>query len=130
MEIESSDSQLDEDEEEDGDEDEDGNLIQEEATLWFAGSVCHANAETAHTLIHWKMGLLNFVTEQLERSGYMSPSQLAKRQKMTPKKRHKQVDEIVGKWETDGTINSLHRAFKKTIEKAREQPTTGRYARN
>ena len=111
------------------DEDEDGNLILPESTTWYAGAVCHANAETAHMLIHWKMSLLSYVTDELERSGYMAPSLLLERQKMTPKKRHKQVDKIMAKWKDDGTVQQLWQVFQRNIERARNQNTRGWYGK-
>jgi hypothetical protein len=118
-----------EDDDEDGDEDEDGNSIPKTTTQFDVGVVCHANAKTAHMLIHWKIGLLNFVIHELTQSGYMNSTQLEKRERMTPKKKHKLVDKIVDDWAARGTIKSLYREFQANVDRARSTTTTGRYSR-
>ncbi|KAK0623298.1 hypothetical protein B0T14DRAFT_427526 [Immersiella caudata] len=111
------------------DEDEDGNYIPKTTTQFDVGVVCHANAKTAHMLIHWKIGLLNFVIYELTQSGYMNSTQLEKRERMTPKKKHKLVDKILDDWEARGTIKSLYREFQSNVDRARSSTTTGRFGR-
>lgn len=125
----SSENDQDEEDEEEGDEDEDGNVIPKASTTFDCGSVCQANASTAHMLIHWKIGLLNYVVYELTQSGCMAPKELARREKMTPKKRHKVVDQIMEEWEQRGTIKSLYREFERNVDAARSSTTSGRYAR-
>jgi len=111
------------------DEDEDGNPIPKESKQWFIGSVCSSNAETAHTLIHWKHALLDWVDGTLERDGFMAPDQLAKRAKMKPKKLYKVVDKILEGWTDQGIIKALYRDFKNNIDAARNKSTTGTWGR-
>ena len=117
------------DEDEDEDEDEDGNEIPKQTKQWFVGVVCNSNAETAHSLMHWKHELLDWVDARLHQEGYMLPSKLAERERMKPRKRYKLVDEILEKWVKEGVVKDLYHAFKGTIEKARNKSTTGRYQR-
>ncbi|KAL2125857.1 hypothetical protein VTI74DRAFT_2477 [Chaetomium olivicolor] len=109
------------------DEDEDGNSIPNESKQWLIGVVCNSNAETAHNLIHWKHGLLDWVDSRLHEEGYMAPSKLAERERMRPKQKYKLVDKILQRWVDTGVVKALYGDFKATIEQARNKPTTGRY---
>ncbi|KAL1881399.1 hypothetical protein VTK73DRAFT_4159 [Phialemonium thermophilum] len=109
-----------------GNIDEDGNRIASENRRWFVGVVCSSNAETAHSLIHWKHHLQDWVTMSLEAQKYMEPKKLKEREQMKAKKRYRLVDQIVEKWATDGTLKSLYGEFKRALEAARNKSTTGR----
>ncbi|KAK4044649.1 hypothetical protein C8A01DRAFT_11978 [Parachaetomium inaequale] len=109
------------------DEDEDGNPIPKETKEWLIGVVCNSNAETAHNLMHWKNGLLDWVDTRLHEEGYMAPTKLAEREQMRPKQKYKLVDEILERWMKNGVVKALYQDFKSTIEQARNKPTTGRY---
>ncbi|KAL2164277.1 hypothetical protein VTH06DRAFT_3493 [Thermothelomyces fergusii] len=109
------------------DEDEDGNLIPRESKQWFVGTVCNSNAETAHTLMHWKFALLTWVETRLHEEGYMAPGALAERERMRPKKKYKLVDKIMARWADNGIVKALYQDFKSTIEQARNKPTAGRH---
>jgi len=109
------------------DEDEDGNPIPKETKQWLIGVVCNSNAETAHNLMHWKNGLLDWVDTRLHEEGYMAPAKLAEREQMRPKQKYKLVDEILDRWMKNGVVKALYQDFKSTIEQARNKPTTGRY---
>jgi hypothetical protein len=114
---------------EEEDHDEDGNIIPNETKQWFIGVVCNSNAETAHELIHWKHGLLDWVDTRLHEDGYMAPSKLAERERMKPKQKCKLVDEILKRWVDTRVVKALYHDFKGAIEKARNKSTTGRYQR-
>ncbi|KAL2201090.1 hypothetical protein P885DRAFT_73440 [Corynascus similis CBS 632.67] len=109
------------------DEDEDGNLIPKESKQWLIGAVCNSNAETAHTLMHWKHSLLTWVETRLHEEGLMAPAKLAERERMRPKEKYKLVDKIMARWVDGGVVKALFQDFKGTIEQARNKPTTGRY---
>lgn len=111
----------------DEDEDEDGNAIPGESKQWFIGTVCNSNAETAHTLMHWKFALLTWVETRLHEEGYMTPGAIVEREHMRPKKKYKLVDKIMARWVESGVVKALYHDFKGTIEQARNKPTTGRY---
>jgi hypothetical protein len=114
-------------EEDSHDEDEDGNPIPKATKEWYVGVVCNSNAETAHNLMHWKQGLLDWVDVRLHEEGYMAPSVLAERERMRPKQKYKLVDAILEKWVNGGIVRALYHDFKSTIETARNKSTTGRY---
>ncbi|KAK4179681.1 hypothetical protein QBC36DRAFT_67526 [Triangularia setosa] len=108
------------------DVDEDGNTIPPEDKTFYVGVVCNGNAEIAHTLIHWKHALLDWVESQLMAEGYMQPVKLAEREMMKLKKKYKLVDKIVEGWVADGKVRVLFGEFKNQLERARNQQTTGR----
>lgn len=107
--------------------DEDGNTIPPVSKSWLIGSVCNSNAETAHSLLHWKFALLDWVDSNLEAGGYMTPDKLKERIKWKPKKKYKLVDKILAKWVEEGVVRRLWREFKETIEAARNKSTSGRF---
>lgn len=109
--------------------DEDGNTIPEETRRWFIGFTCNSNAETAHSLLHWKHALLEWVEVELERMGYFTPEQLASRAKLTPKAKCKLVDEIMAQWVSERKVRALYDDFRENIEKARVKKTNGRHQR-
>jgi len=111
------------------DRDEEGNELPPESRQWSVGSVCQSNAETAHTLIHWKHNLLEWVSDRLENDGHMTPTQIAARTKMKRKKRNKAVDAIIAQWDGQRVIESLYRDFEGVLEEARNKSTTGRGGR-
>ncbi|TRX89584.1 hypothetical protein FHL15_009493 [Xylaria flabelliformis] len=93
---------------------------------WLVGSVCCSNAETAHSLLHWKHALKQWVEERLEDEGWMTGQKLSEREKMKAKSRRALANSIVDKWQESGVIGALYGDFKNTIENARNQSTTGR----
>ncbi|KAI0976300.1 hypothetical protein F4678DRAFT_482512 [Xylaria arbuscula] len=96
---------------------------------WCVGSVCCSNAETAHSLLHWKHALKEWVEERLEDEGWMSPEKLSEREKMKAKKRRALANQIVDEWQERHVVTALYGDFKNTLENARNQSTTGRGAR-
>ncbi|KAI0476910.1 hypothetical protein F4859DRAFT_67349 [Xylaria cf. heliscus] len=93
---------------------------------WYVGSVCCSNAETAHSLLHWKYALKQWVEERLEDEGWMTGEKLREREKMKAKKRRVLANNIVDKWQENRVIGALYGDFKNTLENARNQATTGR----
>ncbi|KAG4437871.1 hypothetical protein IFR05_006631 [Cadophora sp. M221] len=87
--------------------------------IWMSGSVCKQNAEQAHTLIHWRWHLNDWVLGNLEEQGYLEPTKLAAREKLTTKKRMKLANSVVDTWVTDGVIKTLYHDFKSQLETAR-----------
>lgn len=79
-----------------------------------------ANATQAHSLIHWKFALNEWVIGNLEAQGYMTPEKLAEREKLKGKQRRTHANNIVDQWVLDGHIKDLYRDFKINLEAARE----------
>ncbi|KAB8299960.1 hypothetical protein EYC80_000202 [Monilinia laxa] len=93
---------------------------------YMIGAVCKENAENAHTLIHLKYALNQWVIGSLESQGHLTIEKLAKRDKMSAKKRQKEVNGIVDKWKEEKEIKELYRIWKQQLETAENASTTGR----
>ncbi|KAI8945486.1 hypothetical protein F4801DRAFT_126620 [Xylaria longipes] len=93
---------------------------------WCVGSVCCSNAETAHSLLHWKHALKQWVEERLEDEGWMTGEKLSEREKMKAKNRRALANSIVDRWQEGRVIGALYGDFKNTLENARNQATTSR----
>ncbi|KAK3399152.1 hypothetical protein B0T20DRAFT_192684 [Sordaria brevicollis] len=126
-------------EEEDVDDyeyDADGNTIPAPSRHWKIGSVCHSNAETAHSLLHWQYALLDWVDTRLSEEGHLAAAGAIskkrkegetkeERKKRVTKKKYKLVAKVVSEWEAEGTVKALFREFKSMLEEARNKSTAG-----
>ncbi|KAI0887677.1 uncharacterized protein GGS22DRAFT_112987 [Annulohypoxylon maeteangense] len=93
---------------------------------WHVGIVCCTNAETAHSLIHWKHALKEWVEERLQLEGWMNADKLEERERMRGGKRLKLANKIIDGWREEKIVKSLYRDFKTTLEDARKK-STGRH---
>jgi len=112
---------FDDDSSSDVDVDESENEIEPENKVWLLGTTCGSKAETVHQLVHWKYALLNWVNDRLENEGYMTPSRLLERDKMSRKKKVQLIDDVMSKWDLDGTIKDLFRDFNTHVDIAANQ---------
>ncbi|KAK9783473.1 hypothetical protein AB5N19_04367 [Seiridium cardinale] len=103
-----------------------GNSLPPVSREWSVGSTCSSNAETAHSLLHWKYHLKEWVQDRLELDGHMKAAKLKEREKMKPKKRRQAANDIVDKWQEDGVITSLYNDFRAVLQEARNKSTSGR----
>ncbi|KAK8066113.1 hypothetical protein PG997_012860 [Apiospora hydei] len=125
--------EIESDSDSDSDEDDDhasvdsqGNSLPPTNKQWVVGSTCCSNAETAHSLLHWKYALKEWVEDRLERDGWMKPDKLKEREKLKHKKRNKLANKIVDSWRESGVVKALYGDFKQNLENARNKTTTGR----
>jgi hypothetical protein len=81
---------------------------------------CKGNAETAHSLIHWKWALNDWVVDTLGKEGHLSSEKARERNKWSDKKKTKYANDLVDSWGKTGDIKSLWKAFKVNLEAARE----------
>ncbi|KAL2075427.1 hypothetical protein VTL71DRAFT_370 [Oculimacula yallundae] len=88
--------------------------------IWMSGSVCKQNAEQAHTLIHWRWHLNDWVVSKLEEQNYLTPESLAARSKLKTNKLMKFANSVVDKWESEKIIKTLYHDFKMQLDTARE----------
>ncbi|CAL3966462.1 unnamed protein product [Diplocarpon coronariae] len=121
----SDDESDEEDDKEDSESDEgsvdcNGQKLVSQNKIWMSGSVCAQNAEQAHTLLHWKWHLNDWVVRNLENEGYLKPRRLAERDKMSTNKRMKLANRVVDQWGEEGKIQTLYHDFKAQIDTARE----------
>ncbi|KAH0287659.1 hypothetical protein KCU62_g5782, partial [Aureobasidium sp. EXF-3399] len=99
--------------------DSQGRQILPEETVFYLGKFCMSNAETAHSLQHWRYHLYEWVVEYLESAGWNTPKLIVKRDKWSVRKRRKHANKIVDIMEEQGKIKALYSDFKKEIETAR-----------
>ncbi|KAL8670234.1 MAG: hypothetical protein Q9224_007688, partial [Gallowayella concinna] len=86
---------------------------------FFLGRTCNANAETAHTLRHWRHALKQDVIAHLRNKGYLAPAKIVERTNWNTKKRERYANEIVDGMEESGEMGTLYKLFKDTLEAAR-----------
>ncbi|KAF2147874.1 hypothetical protein K461DRAFT_302940 [Myriangium duriaei CBS 260.36] len=116
-----------EDEEDSGQRDALGHVILPEAHSFYVGKFCMANADTAHSLQHWRYHLYEWVAEWLDSSGHNSAENLVKRNKWGEPKRRKFANKVLDEMAESGKIKELYRDYKSSIEKARDAK---QYSRN
>lgn len=114
---------------EDGDQDDDaddkpaydhqGRVIAAANTIYYVGKFCKANAETAHSLSHWRYHLNEWVIDWLDRNGYNSPEKIVQRDRWNTKKRRKYANKIADRMEQEGVVRELWREFRNNIDEAR-----------
>ncbi|KAI8958007.1 hypothetical protein F5Y11DRAFT_337663 [Daldinia sp. FL1419] len=91
---------------------------------WHVGVVCCSNAETAHSLLHWKHALKEWVEERLQDDGWMTANKLKERERLKARKRRDLANNIVDGWREKGIVAALYKDFKSTLESARNKTTT------
>jgi hypothetical protein len=99
--------------------DSQGRQILPEETVFYLGKFCMSNAETAHSLQHWRYHLYEWVVEYLESAGWNTPKLIVKRDGWSIRKRRKHANKIVDIMEEQGKIKALYSDFKKEIDTAR-----------
>ncbi|KAL1302387.1 hypothetical protein AAFC00_002788 [Neodothiora populina] len=87
--------------------------------VFYVGKFCMFNAQTAHSLSHWRYHLYEWVVDYLNQAGYNAPEKIVKRDSWSTRKRRKYGDKIVDAMQTDGKIKALYRDFKNEIDTAR-----------
>ncbi|KAE8375206.1 hypothetical protein BDV26DRAFT_20671 [Aspergillus bertholletiae] len=103
--------------------DRDGHVLPDEDTRFLLGRHCKNRATMAHTLIHWRFHLNEWVVDHLERMGYMSDDEVLRRSHWSQKKRTKKAAEAVGLMVYEGEIKKLWRDFHINLRTARESVT-------
>ena len=103
-----------------------GELVSSYYPLLHANNIrfCRANAQTAHSLIHWKHALNDWVVDRLKTDGHLAAPKLAEREDWSTNKRNKFAIRIVDEWEAEGEIKALYRDFKINLDHARQGKLT------
>jgi hypothetical protein len=73
-----------------------------------------------------KYALNQWVIANLQEEGHLTIQKLAKRDKMSAKKRQKEVNAIVDHWKEENEIKELYNIWKTQLETAQNASTTGR----
>lgn len=74
----------------------------------------------AHTLIHWRYDLNEWIIDYLKRKGIFSDNEILEREHWSQKKRTKYANQVVDDMEEGGEINRLWRDFSTNLKAARE----------
>lgn len=96
-----------------------GQKILSADTEFYLGRFCRANAERAHSLIHWKHALYEWVVQTLSEQGFLDAEKLAERIKWGQRRLGALANEIVDEWTEKGEIKGLYRDFRNNLEAAR-----------
>ncbi|MCJ1478867.1 hypothetical protein MMC13_007551 [Lambiella insularis] len=80
---------------------------------------CKANAEIAHSLLHWRYFLNDWVLDFLHNEGYTTPAKIVERESWSIKKRGDFANKVVDEMEEKGEIRALYRDFKINLDAAR-----------
>ncbi|OBT62279.1 hypothetical protein VE03_08572 [Pseudogymnoascus sp. 23342-1-I1] len=114
------------DEESDDEDDDDaasvnskGQKLLSADTEFYLGRFCRANAERAHSLIHWKHALYEWVVQTLSDQGFLDAEKLAERVRWGERKLGQLANGIVDEWTEGGEIKGLYRDFRNNLEAAR-----------
>ncbi|KAE8391779.1 hypothetical protein BDV23DRAFT_63542 [Aspergillus alliaceus] len=114
------------DAENDGKEkDRDGHVLLDENTRFLLGRHCKNKATMAHTLIHWRFHLNEWVVGYLEHMNYLTDEQVLRRSHWSERKRSKYARETVGMMVFEGEVKKLWRDFHINLRAARESMTLG-----
>ena len=96
-----------------------GLIIPGAGRQYLVGRFCKENAVIAHSLLHWRWHLNDWVLDWLKSEGHTDPDKVLERENWTIKKRSKYANEVVDDMESSGQIRRLHRDFKSNLDEAR-----------
>lgn len=124
----------DSDESEDSDSDDEsrrsvdanGHSLPPESTVFHVGVHCKTNAETAHTLTHWRWHLYDWVKDHLKAQGHLDPEKIVERDGWKTKKKTKYANKVVDEMKENGEVKKLWHDFRATINSAREAKVSSR----
>ncbi|KLJ09989.1 hypothetical protein EMPG_14600 [Blastomyces silverae] len=103
-----------------GNVDREGNKIPDASTHFYLGRHCKTKAQMAHTLIHWRYDLNEWIIDYLRRKGIFSDTEVLEREHWSQKRRSKYANQVVDDMEEGGEINRLWRDFNTNLKAARE----------
>ncbi|EEH38492.1 hypothetical protein PAAG_08219 [Paracoccidioides lutzii Pb01] len=103
-----------------GNIDREGNEIPDASIHFYLGRHCKTKAVMAHTLIHWRYHLNEWIIDYLRRKGVFADHEVLGREHWSHKRRTKYSNQVVDAMEEDGEINRLWRDFNTNLKTARE----------
>ena len=93
------------------------------------GSHCASNAQTAHSLHHWRYHLNQHILSWLTSEGHTSRKKIVEREKWSQKKRERFANGIVDGMVEDGEMKKLYRELRENLEAARGAEVGAGWAR-
>ncbi|MCJ1429961.1 hypothetical protein MMC29_007876, partial [Sticta canariensis] len=106
-------------EDEDYEDEDEKSSEGQESYQFYLGRTCKANAETAHSLHHWRIQLNFYVLTLLRNNGHLSAEKILERERWNTKKREKYSNAVVDGMESSGEMRNLYKEFKEDLEAAR-----------
>ncbi|KAJ5301458.1 hypothetical protein PENANT_c009G09930 [Penicillium antarcticum] len=115
-------SKDDDNSEDDGKErDRDGHILPPEGTHFYLGRTCKGRADLAHTLIHWRYHLNEWVIDYLNGSGHMHDDEILRRNNLSTKKKTRHANHVLDQMVACGIVDGLWRDFHISLRTAREK---------
>ncbi|KJF61314.1 uncharacterized protein CIMG_09066 [Coccidioides immitis RS] len=99
--------------------DREGRRIADESTHFYVGKFCKAKATMAHTLIHWRFRLNEWVIDYLERKGVFSNAKILEREHWSVKKKTRYANEVVDEMQ-EKEIDRLWKDFNLNLKGAKQ----------
>jgi hypothetical protein len=81
---------------------------------------CKTNAETGHTLHHWRYNLNDWIIDWLLTEGYLSKERVFERDSWSTKKKREYANKIVDSMQEQGEIRALYQDFRNSVDVARD----------
>ncbi|MCJ1281468.1 hypothetical protein MMC26_000788 [Xylographa opegraphella] len=107
------------DDEESGSRNAEGFVLPSVDKQYYVGRYCKEKAEIAHTLLHWRYHLNDWILDWLKNEGYETPEKVVERDRWSIKKRSDYANKVVDDMEAKGEIKALYRDFKANLDSAR-----------
>ncbi|KAJ5314239.1 uncharacterized protein N7443_001123 [Penicillium atrosanguineum] len=101
--------------------DRDGHELPGEEKRFYLGRHCKDKAQLAHTLMHWRYQLNEWVVDHLDRMGQMKDSEILRRNNLSQKRKTRNAIEIIKQMAEAGEIEKLWRDFHIALKSAREK---------
>ncbi|KAJ5204481.1 uncharacterized protein N7498_005360 [Penicillium cinerascens] len=101
--------------------DRDGYELPDEEKRFYLGRHCKDKAQLAHTLMHWRYQLNEWVVDHLDRMGHMKDSEIIRRNNLSQKRKTRNAIEVVTQMAQAGEIDKLWRDFHIALKSAREK---------
>ncbi|KAK5136986.1 hypothetical protein LTR08_001493 [Meristemomyces frigidus] len=114
-----SDAQQSDDADDQNAHDHQGRIIAPASTIYYVGKFCMANADTAHSLTHWRHHLNSWVIDWLDAQGYNTADKVVARDKLSTRKRRRMGNKIADRMEKEGVVKMLWREYSGKIDEAR-----------
>ncbi|OJJ49806.1 hypothetical protein ASPZODRAFT_128336 [Penicilliopsis zonata CBS 506.65] len=103
-----------------GERDRKGRILPDENIRWFLGRHCKTKATMAHTLVHWRFHLNEWVIGYLEGQGVLTDKMIVKRSHWSQKKLTKYANSVRDQMVENGEVRKLWRDFHIKLKTARE----------
>ncbi|GAD95100.1 conserved hypothetical protein [Paecilomyces variotii No. 5] len=109
------------------DKDKDGNPLPDEDRRFYLGRHCKSRASMAHTLVHWRFHLNEWVIDYLEKRGVFTDEKVVERSHWSVKRQTKYANGLVDSMVETGEVKRLWRDFHINLKAARETTTESRW---